>query len=287
MSKNLLETCVTGSRSYRLILFFWMASALLMSSAAESVTLTVNEFAPYSATPSEGVWYEMKVEAGGASSTVDLSGLGGPLENNQPLPTGAALLTTGSNNADVAHVGVVDAYGKAASILTDASLQIEYSFYKGLAGDLNAYAAPAIRLTLNNPTALGDGYGSLVYEPYWQPNPMVTVPTDEWISQIITSTSGLFWWDGGFGQPNSFGGPPLRTLADWAVTFDGDFTDADLLALSVGVGSYNQGQTGYFDDVSLSYTGYDKRYNFEAIPEPSTALLVSLGVTLLGIWRKP
>ncbi len=115
---------------------------LFISSIAHSATVTVNAFAPYSATPSNGVWYEMRVEEGGAASTVDLTGVGGNLENNQPLPVGAALLTTGSNNLDVAHVGVVDTYGNASNILMDGALEISYSFYKVSAGDLSPYAAP-------------------------------------------------------------------------------------------------------------------------------------------------
>ena len=255
---------------------------LVISSVAYSATTTVSVFAPYSVTPTEGVWYEMQVEAGGAADIVNLSGVGGNLENNQPLPVGAGLLTTGSSNPDVAHVGVVDSYGNASDILTDGSLAISYSFYKGSEGDGNSFAAPAIRLTLNNPTAVGDGYGSLVYEPYWQTNPIAPVPTDGWITAEITSTTGLFWWDGGFGQPNSFGGPPLRTLSDWTLVFDSDFVGAELLALSVGVGTYNQGQTGYFDDVSIAYTGYDESYDFEPIPEPSTAWMVLVG--LVGLF---
>ena len=92
---------------------------LVISSVAYSATTTVSVFAPYSVTPTEGVWYEMQVEAGGAADIVNLSGVGGNLENNQPLPVGAGLLTTGSSNPDVAHVGVVDSYGNASDILTD------------------------------------------------------------------------------------------------------------------------------------------------------------------------
>ena len=261
-------------------------SAFFPNGSEASPTTTVTAFAPGSSTPTPGVWYEMDVAAGGAASTVNLSGVGGALENNQPLPVGAALLTTGAANADIAHVAVVDAYGNAGSILTDASLQIAYSFYKGSAGDLNPFAAPALRLTLSNPTAVGDGYGSLVYEPYWQTDPIAHVTTDTWLTQQITSTSGLFWWNGGFGQANSFGGPPLKTLSEWVTVFDADFAGAELLALGIGIGSYNQGQTGYFDDVSLSYAGYDERYNFEPVPEPTTALLVFVGLFGLGQLRR-
>ena len=259
-------------------LLLLLLSVFVLSSWAQATTSTVHAFAPYSASPLNGVWYEMRVEGGGAAAVVDLSGIGGSLEANQPRPVGAALLTTGSDNLDVAHVGVVDDYGSASEILTDESLEIAYSFYKGSAGDLNSFAAPAIRLTLHNPLATGDGYGSLVYEPYWQTDPMAPVTPDDWTVAVITSTTGLFWWDGGLGQPNSFGGPPLRTLSDWVSVFDSDFLEADLRALSVGVGTYNQGQTGYFDDVSISFTGYDESYDFEPIPEPATACMILIGL---------
>ena len=281
---NWTRTLSVSARGLSGLLMFLLFLVLSQVESQAIATTTVTSFAPASSTPTPGVWYEMDVAAGGAAGTVNLSGAGGALENNQPLPIGAALLTTGAANADIAHVAVVDAYGNAGGILTDASLQIDYSFYKASAGDLNAFAAPALRLTLSNPAAVGDGYGSLVYEPYWQTSPIAPVTTDSWLTEQITSTSGLFWWDGGFGQANSFGGPPLRTLSEWVTVFDGDFADADLLALGIGIGSYNQGQTGYFDDVSLSYTGYAERYDFEPIPEPTTALLLFLG--LLGLGRR-
>ena len=52
---------------------------------------TVTSFAP-STNTCPGVWFESDVRQGGTASIVDLTGLGGDLENNQPLPTGAAKL---------------------------------------------------------------------------------------------------------------------------------------------------------------------------------------------------
>ena len=265
-----------------LVLAFLIVGLLNIEARAASLTV-VTAFAPETATPAPGVWYEVAVVGGGTASTVNLVGAGGQLESAQPLPVGAALLTTGAANADMSHVAVADAYGNAGSILADASLEIGYSFYKGSAGDLNAFAAPAFRLTFSNPSAAGDGYGSLVYEPYWQTSAIAPVPTDQWLTAAITSSSGSFWWDGGFGEPNSFGGPPLRTLSEWASVFNADFATAELVAVGVGVGSYNQGQTGYFDNVQVSYTGYDAGYDFEPIPEPSTGLLLLFG--LMGLRR--
>ena len=262
----------------------FLGLTLLVTSPA--LATTVSSFAPFSATPSDGSWYEKSVVAGGTASVVSLSGVGGNLENNQPLASGAARITTGASNNDTAEVGVGDHYGNASAALTDGSFQVSYDFYKSSVGDLNPWAAPAIRLTISNPAAGGDNIGALVYEPYWQTSPMAHVPTDDWLSVSITSTEGLFWWDGGLGQSNSFGGPPLRTLSEWAGSFDSSFDDANLVALSLSVGSYNQGQTGYFDDVSISFTGYSASYDFEPIPEPTTALLLSLGLVGLAVRRR-
>ena len=116
----------------------------------------------------------------------------------------------------------------------------------------------------------------------------MAVPTGDWESVAITADSGLFWWNGGFGQANSGGGPPLKTLTDWMTAFNIDFDDAELVGLSMGVGTYNQGQDTYFDDVSMSSgTGYSASYNFEPtvdVPVPSTLLLVGIGV-LAGVSR--
>jgi hypothetical protein len=45
-----------------------------------------------------------------------------------------------------------------------------------------------------------------------------------------------------------------------------DFAQADLVAVSVGVGSVNPGQVGYFDDVTISHSsgpGFQESYDFE------------------------
>jgi hypothetical protein len=50
-------------------------------------------------------WSKTDVRPGGTADIVDLTGTGGNLENNQPLPDGALKLTTDATNAAKAEVG--------------------------------------------------------------------------------------------------------------------------------------------------------------------------------------
>jgi len=250
--------------------------------AQTASAVVVRYFEPSTPLPTPGVWFENDVRVGGTASTVDLSAAGGDLENAQPLPIGAALLTTRvAENGDKAEVGVADAYGLVSDIMS--SLAVGYAYYKADVSGGNAFAAPSIKLTFYDPDYVGDGFVTLVYEPTWnQPGnegSSVAVPVDTWTNVAIDQNTGLFWGTGGFGQPNTAGGPPLLTLAQWVNTFDSGFADADLVLVSVGVGTFNAGQEGYFDDVTIDHGaggGYSASYDFE--PFVPAGAIVSFGV---------
>jgi hypothetical protein len=240
----------------------------------------VTSFAP-AGTTDTGVWFEVDVRPGGAASIEDLTGEGGNLENDQPLPIGAAKLTTADDdNTAKAEVGVIDGYGMPQDVL--ASLQVHYAYHKVENPGQGPFAAPSIKLTFLNTVcddlASGnDCFGTLVYEPTWnQPGSegsSAAVPLDTWTSVAIDADTGVFWWTGGFGAPNTAGGPPLRTLNDWAAAFSSDFQDAQLFQVSIGVGTFNAGQIGYFDDVQITHSfdgGYDAWYDFEPGVGPPT-----------------
>lgn len=265
--------------------------ALSAFTSIASATAVIGFDAAYTA---PGQWYQSDVRTGGSASVVSLVGAGGNLESNQPLPTGAARLTTDSTNAAKAEVAVADSYGKAGDILR--SLELQYDFYRSNTAGQNTAAAPSLKLTFfrSSGCTTSDCFVTLVYEPYWQTGAAVDPVSNQWTHASIDFDTGLFWQNGGFGQANSAGGPPLNTLQGWASAFNADFAGADLLAVGMGVGTYNPGQDDYFDNVRIAHTfgnGYSAAYDFEpaapvVVPEPSSIALAGLAIFALASSRR-
>lgn len=264
------------------------SAAFLLAGSAYAAPLIVSSFlpGPVPPVPAANQWYISAQAGAGTAGVVNLKGVGGNLENNQPLPTGAALLTTGFSNADRAEVGTFQDFGLASSLLNTLSLSYKH-FNQAQAGQ-NIFAAPALKLSIFAPGGSGDNFGQLVYEPYFN-NGVAAVPRGDWLTENITPTtgqgadgSGGWWWTGGFEIPSGAGGPPVRSLAEWAAAFAGadpDFANARVTGISLGVGTYNLGQIGYFDEVAYTLNGVTTTYDFdfEVIPEPSS-LLVMVGL---------
>jgi hypothetical protein len=262
----------------------WLAAA-----SSQAAIEIVDEFlSPVPVSPVAEEWYVTQLTAGGSASIQSLVGLGGDLENNQPLPIGAALLTTDLTNPARAEVATFKNFGLAREVLN--GIDLAYSYYKQTVADGNIFAAPAIKLSIFSPGGTGDNFGQLVFEPYLNGTPVP--PADAWQSIVIDESTGGggdvtlgWWWTGGFEIPSSIAGPPYRSLAEWAAAFNTsdptDFATAAVTAISIGVGTFNPGQMGYFDEVSYAIGGGAvTTYDFEpaaAVPEPFAFLVWTFG----------
>ena len=268
--------------------------------AVFSQAITISSLLDPAAEAPAGSWVRTGIAGGGSAALVSLVGEGGDLESNQPGQDGAVRLATGFSNDDEARVVTYDDFGDAAVTLAD--LEVGFSYFKQTVDGGNVFAAPALRIGIESASGTGDNSGELVYEPYWnQPGGGApAAPADAWQTVSIFSATGGgnpdnqnlnggWWWDGGFEVSNSFGGPPLRSLEEWVTVFEAadavDFGTARMVSVGFSVGSYNQGQIGYVDNLSIAVPGsLGVSYDFSAVPEPAE---VALGVGMLaglGAW---
>jgi hypothetical protein len=101
-----------------------VGTALLATGAAYGADVVVTEFkTPGPIVPDS--WYSADVKPGGTATIRDLTGLGGNLQSAQPLPSGAARLTTDSTNAAKAEVATYADFGLANVVLSNPQRQLD------------------------------------------------------------------------------------------------------------------------------------------------------------------
>jgi hypothetical protein len=228
---------------------------------------------------------------------------------------GALKMTTGLNNDSKSAYYLVDdsdsgsfrSFGIFGELLNQG-LDLEYSFLKQAdqqgAPIEAAFAAPALTLGLYNESFNGDGYIELKYEHYWNIG-NAAVPLETWTVANINNSAGQMWGNGGLDLPNTSGGPRFYSFNDilnGTASSTGLFTSdissidfssllsADLVNISVQVGSYNQGQTGYVDYVKMTTdqgsTTWDFQANANQVPEPSSIAILVIALSGFGLVKK-
>lgn len=167
-------------------------------------------------------------------------------------------------------------------------VSMSYEWYRDGTSTVNAGFHPALRILLDadgNLATIGDR-GGLVFERAY--NTPSAVPTDTWVSDTITSSTYLWNFGLGIGFAANINSTPSAydaTLAEWQAYFP----NAVILGFSSGVGSgWNGVFTGAVDNISWTIGNQTSSFNFEVnpIPEPSTLVVVGLGLAGLSLRRR-
>jgi hypothetical protein len=251
-----------------------------IAAAAFSI-LSVANAAPVTTLDGSQGWTRTDMRGGGTADIVDVTGQGGNLEANAPAGSGMVLLTTGADNNDKAEIGIGGDFGTVGDFVDGGSLA--YDYFKQSAGDLNGFAAPSLKLAVLDVTDTnGDGFAQFIFEPTWNVGTVGVsdqVPTDQWLTGTADGDEGIFWHTGIYGDPNQAGGLG-KTMGEWLQQFS-SLSDAVIIGISVGVGTFNQGQTGYFDDVVFANGNINLSADFEVaseIPVPAAFPLFAAGL---------
>jgi hypothetical protein len=168
----------------------------------------------------------------------------------------------------------VDATDYNGVLLSDVT-SLSYSTYQQVYTDGQAVY---LSFTLSN----GD---RIYFEPVYQtgsysgdpvPNQCIGVTNCAGLNQWQTwdAMAGGWWSNNGFEASN--GGPPVFTLADYTLDNPGVTIIGLRLLAGAGAPPWNN-FVGYADALTIGVSGLNTTYDFEAVPEPGSIVLLALG----------
>lgn len=185
-------------------------------------------------------WSEANMGAGDVAFEADV---------DAPLGDGAVNLTTQADNNDRASVTRVEDVR-----LADVTA-LGYSTKRGAGFIPEGNAAYRVRFDADGDLNTTTDVATLVFEPYWQNGGVGDpAPNEQDVWQKWDVLHGTFWASipGGnsvSGMANGAGGPPFYSIPDVLALHP----DAQVIGISVGIGSYNQNYDVLVDEVIFGY----------------------------------
>ena len=227
-------------------------------------------------------WFYNNTRNGGVVGISDALPRSGNGSVSFASPSGAAkadieFLANGANfGGNYAATGSLGSFADLAAM--------SYDWYRSSASTTAAHLHPSLRVLLDadgNLATTGDR-GGLVFERAYNGNGTNPVPTDIWLTDLITSQTKL--WNFGLGLGFEYDidgdGTPYDTLAEWQA----GLPNAVILGFSSGVGSGWGGTfIGAVDNIAWTIGSTTTSTNFEvqAVPEPGALAL--FGLALAGL----
>jgi len=175
-----------------------------------------------------------------------------------------------SSKADIEYYNYVGGVPQPLGTLADLT-SFSYNWYRASGGTASSFDVPVLRLYIASPDLTQSGY--LVFEPVYNALGNNPAPVDQWESDDIVAENDHLWSTGSLPKSGDYYGSDV-TLSSWQSNY-GNYL---VYGISSGVGSGWGTFQGAVDDIAFGFGGNNTTYNFEVVPEPSTVMLVGLGL---------